>query len=450
MDKQDGTIPAISAVLIARNEEKHLERVLPSLIGVVDEILVLDTGSQDATVRVAETFGARIGHFAWVDDFAAARNAALELAQGEYVLSIDADEWIENGEAAAVLLRAFIQQHPRNTVGTVEIISSLGTGLETQEVVDHLERFFHRDSFRFDGAIHEQLTLRLGLKQSAPTGLRLRHTGYAQAANAPNHKARRNLPLLRREVERHPDDEYAWYQLGKAHFTLAEYAEAIAGFKNALGAICFSADAPPQGRFGPVSREVLTGLAVSLAYALVNTGQAAAAAAVLEEHAALRHPGTHWADFHHALGYVYLMLGDIPRSKSAYLESIRLGPAHEDVRGTGSFSSAYHLGLLAEAEQNLPAALEWYTASIKGKADYLPALSRCLDLAVEQSAVFPRELLEHADMETFSSLYLKRLRHAMEIDDTPAASRLIQAAALSPTLRALCKVSMLRAPHPVA
>ncbi len=448
MDKQDGTTPAISAVLIVRNEEKHLEQALPSLIGVVDEIVVLDTGSRDATVRVAETFGARIGHFTWVDDFAAARNAALELAQGEYVLSMDADECLENGEEAAALLRTFIGQHPRNTVGTVEIISSLGTDSEAQEVVDHLERFFHRDTFRFNGAIHEQLTPRQGTKQSAPTGLRLRHGGYAQSANAPDHKARRNLPLLRREVDRHPDDEYAWYQFGKAHFTLAEYAEAIAGFQKALGAIRFSTGAPPQGRIGTVSREVLTGLTVSLAYALVNTGQAAAAAAVLEEHAALRHPGTQWADFHHALGYVYLMLGNLPRSKAAYLESLRLGPAREDVRGTGSFSSAYHLGLLDEAGQNVPSALEWYTTALRSKSDYLPVLSRCLDLAVEQGIVFPRELLERADMESFSALYLKRLRAAMEHDDTPAASRLIQAAAHSPTLRALCKVSLLRAPHP--
>ncbi|HPO12602.1 MAG TPA: glycosyltransferase [Candidatus Hydrogenedentes bacterium] len=435
-------MPTISAVLIVRNEEKHLERCLLSLFGVVDEIVVVDTGSEDNTERIARSYGARIGHFPWVDDFSAARNTALHLAQGDYVLSIDADEWIENGEEAKTLLHRFVQGHGPETVGTVEIVSTVGTAPECQEVVDHTERFFHRVSCRFEGAIHEQIMLFNGSKQTASTGLRLGHSGYAQPTNAPDHKALRNLKILRKEVERLPDDEYCWYQLGKAFFSLKDYEAAIEAFQTALARIRFTEGSVPQGRLGGVSREVLTGALVSLAYALVNTGKPQEAAALLKQHLALGHNGVFWSDFHHARGYVHLMLGNLPESRAAYLESLRLGQDHEDVRGTGSFSSAYHLGLLSEAEDNLPEALKWYTESLRCKCDYPPVLSRCIDLAAEQNIVFPIDLLELADREAFSALYLKRLRHFMENNLTAAASRLIQAAECSPSLHGLCKASL--------
>lgn len=437
-------MPTISAVLIVRNEERHLERCLLSLFGAVDEIVVVDTGSDDNTERIARSYGARIGHFPWMDDFSAARNSALNLAQGDYALSIDADEWIENGEEANSILHRFVQSHGPETVGTVEIVSAMGTESERQEVVDHTERFFHRVSCRFEGAIHEQIILIDGSKQTASTGLRLGHSGYAQSTNAPDHKALRNMKILRQEVERRPGDEYCWYQLGKAHFSIKDYGPAIDAFQTALARIRFTQGSIPQGLAGGISREVLTGLVVSLAYALVNTGKLREASALLNHHLTLGHSGVLWADFHHAMGYVHLMLGNLPESRTAYVESLRLGPNHEDVRGTGSFSSAYHLGLLSEAEGKIPDALKWYTESLRSKCDYSPVLSRCMDLAAEQNIVFPRELLDLADMEAFSALYLNRLRHSMETGNTAAATRIIQAASLSPSLRALCKVSPLR------
>lgn len=83
--------PTVSAVMIVKDAQT-LARCLTSLQGWVDEIVVVDTGSTDGTVAVAESFGATIGHFAWVDDFSAARNHALSLATSEWVLVIDADE----------------------------------------------------------------------------------------------------------------------------------------------------------------------------------------------------------------------------------------------------------------------------------------------------------------------------------------------------------------------
>src|SRR5919201_5260235 len=84
-----------SACLIVRNEQRSLERTLRSLAGLVQEIIVVDTGSVDRTKDVAARLGARVADFRWVDDFAAARNESLRLASGDWIFWLDADEWLD-------------------------------------------------------------------------------------------------------------------------------------------------------------------------------------------------------------------------------------------------------------------------------------------------------------------------------------------------------------------
>ena len=84
----------ISACMIVKNEADNLAKTLPSLSQVVDEIIVVDTGSTDETVAVAEKYGAKVLHFTWCDDFSAARNYSLRYATGDWVMWTDADELI--------------------------------------------------------------------------------------------------------------------------------------------------------------------------------------------------------------------------------------------------------------------------------------------------------------------------------------------------------------------
>jgi len=82
----------LSAAMIVRDEEHHLEACLRSIQDLVDEIVLVDTGSEDQSVAIARRFGARVFEFAWCDDFAAARNHGLERCRGDWILYIDADE----------------------------------------------------------------------------------------------------------------------------------------------------------------------------------------------------------------------------------------------------------------------------------------------------------------------------------------------------------------------
>jgi glycosyltransferase involved in cell wall biosynthesis len=83
--------PTISATMIVRDEHDFLDGCLTSLAGFADEVVVVDTGSVDDTVAIAERHGARVSHLAWTGNFAVARNHALTLATGDWRLSIDAD-----------------------------------------------------------------------------------------------------------------------------------------------------------------------------------------------------------------------------------------------------------------------------------------------------------------------------------------------------------------------
>ena len=86
--------------MIVKNEEANLSTCLESVRGLFDEIVVLDTGSKDRTVEIARSFGARVFDFVWVDDFGAARNAALARAKGDYAFWLDADDLIEPPQGA--------------------------------------------------------------------------------------------------------------------------------------------------------------------------------------------------------------------------------------------------------------------------------------------------------------------------------------------------------------
>ena len=88
-------MPTLSLAMIVKNESANLARCLRSVQALVDEMVVVDTGSTDDTVAIAESFGARIGHFPWCDDFAAARNESLRLCTGDWVLVLDGDEAID-------------------------------------------------------------------------------------------------------------------------------------------------------------------------------------------------------------------------------------------------------------------------------------------------------------------------------------------------------------------
>lgn len=131
----------LALVMIVRNEEVKLQRCLNSAVSYVDELIIVDTGSTDNTISIAAAFGAKIAHYEWIGDFAAARNYALSLSSSRWNLILDADEYIEQFDAQAI--KRFMQEEQRG-VGRIHRISETIEDNEHNYTSDYITRLIPR------------------------------------------------------------------------------------------------------------------------------------------------------------------------------------------------------------------------------------------------------------------------------------------------------------------
>jgi tetratricopeptide (TPR) repeat protein len=206
--------PRLSICMIVRDEADMLPALLDGVDGLWDELCVVDTGSTDGTVELLERAGAVVAHMPWRDDFAAARNASLDLAGGEWILFLDADERVSPELAASI--RDLLDDAVAGAA-TVLLQDELPHGHRRRS---RLLRLFRRDpSIRFTHAIHEDPTAAVGA-YLARTGRRLRqldgtlhHLGYVRDVAAARDKRRRDLRLLESCVAENPRDWYSRYKI---------------------------------------------------------------------------------------------------------------------------------------------------------------------------------------------------------------------------------------------
>lgn len=197
-----GAPPLLGAALIVRDEAPSLSRCLAALADLVDEIVVHDTGSTDDTVALARAAGAVVVESVWREDFAAARNLALEHGRSTWVLAVDADEVVV---ADAAALRRLLASGPPRDGFTVQI-DNLGAAGAGMGYSHQGPRLFRRGAARWQGRVHERLVRADGAgspgAEPLPVGalpaglLRLEHHGYADP-DVVRVKAERNAHLLR-------------------------------------------------------------------------------------------------------------------------------------------------------------------------------------------------------------------------------------------------------------
>ena len=211
----------LSVCMIVRNESHHLPKALASVKGIAAEIVVVDTGSTDDTVSIASAMGAKVLHFAWIDDFAAARNAALEAATQPWILSLDADQMLASDSTGA-LATALQRSDCMAQVVTIDLYgpSTLNpdptAGKSAVELAfKSLRLFRNHPQIRFSGRVHEDVStslLSLGQSHWPDSGVVLEDHGYVQAEER-DRKRQRNLLLLRRVHQEQPNEIFPAYKL---------------------------------------------------------------------------------------------------------------------------------------------------------------------------------------------------------------------------------------------
>jgi glycosyltransferase involved in cell wall biosynthesis len=240
----------VSLTMIVRDEERNLPLCLQSVRGLFNEIVIVDTGSQDRTKEIALQFGARLIDFAWNDDFATARNISLANACSDYVFWLDADDLLDPPETKK--LQALLKTLPADPKSAYVMRCASdreGDGSAGQLVTDHVRLFPLRDDVRWVYRVHEQILPDL-LKANLPTcwtDITIRHTGYADE-NQKAKKRQRNWDILIRDLAIFPNDGFLLFNLGIISFERQQWREALEFFGRSFANTPHSPSSEPLRR----------------------------------------------------------------------------------------------------------------------------------------------------------------------------------------------------------
>lgn len=230
---------ALTLCMIVRNEEAFLADCLDSVAGLVDSIVVVDSGSTDATIAIAESKGAKVVHHAWTDDFSAARNVALAhvpRGKNRYVLVLDADERLAPGAIAVIreaIRRAdfdlgLLPLHDAATLGAslADVVSGRARRGEPV-VLPRLLRF--DEKLRWEGCVHEQVTTwsQAPGRRIARIEASIVHFGAVPELRAARGKAERNRLLLEKRAQLEPSNSNVRAYLAREYDRCGEARRAL-------------------------------------------------------------------------------------------------------------------------------------------------------------------------------------------------------------------------------
>ncbi|PRP52880.1 glycosyltransferase [Bacillus halotolerans] len=215
--------PKLSVCMIVKNEERHIVRCLESVQHIADEIIVVDTGSNDQTVEICRSFHAQVYHHQWTQDYSQARNISLQHAKGEWILILDADEELDVDTGS--LLRSLLNDC-RQSLGYVNVINYTGKQWDENEAFEQMQIRLIRNQRKitFKGRICEKP---VGEEARGAFSLPcvIHHYGYLEQEAKCKHK--RNLSILNTELLTSYDDPLLIYQKAAEYDRGGEQSKAI-------------------------------------------------------------------------------------------------------------------------------------------------------------------------------------------------------------------------------
>lgn len=333
----------LSLVMIVKNEERCLSRCLMSAEGYVDEIIVVDTGSTDRTKDIAKELGAKVFDFKWCNDFAKARNYALEQSTGDWNLILDADEYITKLDKDILVKFMDIP----NRLGEIKVVNILDkNGTEDYSKV-FLPRILPRD-VRYTRNIHEQPDSKL-YRVKLP--IEVTHDGYLEQEV----KVKRNLTLLHEEVKKSPKDSYILYQLAYTLYLAEEYEKADSYFKLFYELVSETSGYRQAGIIAYIENSTYL-KKFEEGHKLIE-----------KEEINMEHSSEFYfvcAAFYreYVLDNIKENIRFLPYVEQCYLECLNIGEIEEcdGAVGTGSYLAAYNLGVWYEVTKQLDKARVCY------------------------------------------------------------------------------------------
>jgi tetratricopeptide (TPR) repeat protein len=380
---------------IVKNEEATLSRTLDSVKGVVDEIVVVDTGSRDRTREIARESGARVYDFEWCDDFAAARNESLKHAQGDWILVLDADEVL-----VPEIVPQIQQAIKSDRLLLINLIrQEIGASQSPYSLVSRL--FRNRPGIRFsrpyhamvDDSVAEILQREPEWKIASLPDVAIWHSGYHKDAIATKSKFQKAQAAMERYIAYYPNDAYACSKLGALYVESGQIGRGINLLTRGLTA-------------ATIDESIVYELNYHLGIAYRQQQQFSKA----KEHYQLAintdvFPALKLGAYNN-LGNLLKDEGDLQAAEKAYKAALKIDP---------NFAPGhYNLGLTLKATGNLVDAIAYYRQAIKIDPEHAEAHQ---NLAVallkigkmpESLAEFKRAIALHEQRRPFEAERLRR------------------------------------------
>jgi glycosyltransferase involved in cell wall biosynthesis len=214
----------ISACMMIKDESENLHRCLNSMKSLVDEIIVVDTGSTDDSVQICEDCGAKVYHHEWADDYSLHRNQSIGYATGDWVFIIDADEEVEYKKGLG-------PKNIRSQLALIENEYNSGAILlvdiqeERKPLRMNTTRFFRNGQVKYEGIVHNQPNIKRDTS-SYIEGLHLNHYGYALSPSKMKVKKERTLRLLKKRIKLDPEDYLTYFYLAQIYSDSGDLQEA--------------------------------------------------------------------------------------------------------------------------------------------------------------------------------------------------------------------------------
>ncbi|MDK8179886.1 glycosyltransferase [Paenibacillus sp. UMB4589-SE434] len=370
----------LSLCMIVKDEAALIGACLHSVKDVVDEIIIVDTGSTDDTVAICQSYGAHVYKLGWRNDFAEARNYSLQHATGDWILWMDADEQLDQDTASSLRDILAVQD---SDIAVIELINYIGSEPANKDLaylVRHHRLFRNHRGFQFKGAIHEQLNVQEVLGTNINVYIlpvKIHHYGYMDVHVKNREKSERNMKLLEQEKLNEGYNPWIDYHLASEYYRLGQYEQAYAQVNVGIKGFIERGKLPPS-------------LCYKLKYdALLANGSYEGGWPSIERAIQL-YPD--YVDLYLYKGIILFHKQKHELALEAFHQCLTLGEEnlqHLTMRGVGSFHAWYHIGLCYEKLGRPKEAVHAYQQSLAGYSQHekaREALSRLLQQEQEQAA----------------------------------------------------------------
>jgi len=373
----------ISLCMIVKDEESFIANCLQSVQEIVDEIIIVDTGSTDKTVEIAYTYGAKVYHLPWDNNFSDARNFSLEKATGEWILILDADEELNPEDKSKLKKLTTIKDIDAYYV---MVYNYLGKKKATTKLIDaRISLFRNNQKYRYQGVIHEEIEQNIisnngRIKFSDAI---INHYGYLDEVIIAKNKTNRNSAIILQELKKEKENIFLNYALATEYLQEKKYKKALILFQEAIA--IWSPNHPNY-----------SDAFYKLCFCLYELKEYKACKIWINIGVKLF---PKYTDLYYLKGSLEKEIKEWKNAEASFQKCILLGPAanhYYSLDGTGTYRAWYALGLIYEITKQTDKTIDSYLNSLKLNSKFNEAFSRLIQTAItnmEKSAF--RDLLQN-------------------------------------------------------